>query len=193
MQVHEALKLVSKQPLSLRLLSQKEDNDLPSGTIMSQTPLVGQKIKAHQALFIVVSKQVRTQVAPTLIGKTDKDIEKICHKHEISCTHYTLPNIAFNSSCFAQLPRAGKSMHDNVIIAYKGSNKKKSAIFPQLKGHSLEAVKLFLEEHDCRITLKAPPDVPDNELIITDHRPMAGSIINNLSNITVQLSCKKKY
>ena len=192
MQVHEALKLVGKQPLSLRLLSQKEDNDLPTRTIVSQTPRPGQKIKAHQALFIVVSQQIKTQIAPTLISKTDTEIEKICHKHEISCTHYTIPNIALDPNCFAQLPRPGKSMNDNVIIAYKGTNKKKPAIFPQLKGYSLDIVKRFLEEHECRINLKAPPDISDNQLVITDHRPMAGSIINNIADITVQLSCRKK-
>lgn len=192
MHVNDALKIASTQSLNLRLLSQKEDNDIPTGTIISQTPRPGKKMKVHQPLYIVVSKQVRMQVAPILLGKTYPEIETMCHKHELSCTHYIIPNIVASNRCFAQIPRPKMPMTDNVLISYQGSDKKKAVIFPSLKGSKLSEVKQFLEEHGCKINIKSFNNIPDDQLIVTDQRPMAGSLIKNPKEIVVQLSCIAK-
>ena len=193
MHVNDALKITSKHSLNLRLLSQKEDNDIPTGTIISQTPRPGKKMKAHQPLYIVVSKQIRMQTAPVLIGKTYQEIEKMCHKHELSCTHYAIPSIDSSNRCFAQIPRAQMPMTDNVLISYRGTDNKGAVIFPYLKGSKLCDVKQFLEDHGCRISCKSPPTIPDTQLIVTDQRPMAGSLIKNPNEIVVQLSCIPEY
>jgi beta-lactam-binding protein with PASTA domain len=60
--VQQALNLAATQGLSLRLIAEKEETDIPAGTIISQNPLPNTHIKAHQAIACIVSKKTEQKI-----------------------------------------------------------------------------------------------------------------------------------
>ncbi|HML19393.1 MAG TPA: PASTA domain-containing protein, partial [Candidatus Dependentiae bacterium] len=73
--VQQALNLAATQGLSLRLIAEREEPDIPTGTILSQNPLPNTHIKAHQAIACIVSKKTEQKI-PNLIGKSENDIAR---------------------------------------------------------------------------------------------------------------------
>jgi beta-lactam-binding protein with PASTA domain len=57
--VQEALRITANNALSIRLVKEQEDPELPAGTIISQNPLPNTHIKSHQAIQCVISKKNR--------------------------------------------------------------------------------------------------------------------------------------
>ena len=73
--LQEACTTLARHNLNSRLIALKEDPLLPDGTIISQTPHAGQKIKPNQAVFIVASTQPEKNSAPDYVQKPLSEFE----------------------------------------------------------------------------------------------------------------------
>ena len=65
----QAILILSQANLNLRIVGQKEEAQLPEGTIISQTPAPGSSIKEHQALYVTIAKKPVPQAMPSLCRK----------------------------------------------------------------------------------------------------------------------------
>lgn len=59
--LNQAIKVASDNNLNLRISAEKEDSQLPEGTIISQIPN-RQKIKPNQSIYLVISKKIQNLI-----------------------------------------------------------------------------------------------------------------------------------
>lgn len=181
-QLQQAVAELSDNNLNLRLIAQKEDPDLPQGTILSQTPAPGQKIKPHQALYVVISKQPEKIAAPLLLNKHDNAIQKELEALGIRNKTYRLPSNRPSGTCIAQLPTPGNQVADEKITTYLSAGNNRPSLVPNLKGKPAPEVLEFLQQYKIEVKIMHSSKQDKNHLcdtdcIISDQRPLAGSLV----------------
>ena len=117
--LYEAFALLSNQHLNVRLLAQKEDADLPNGTVINQVPSPGQMVKPRQTVFLALSKQPPIPIAPQLIGKHYQTIKNEIRSAKLRFKAYFLESPYPANTCIAQMPSPHKSLSDNILIVYR--------------------------------------------------------------------------
>lgn len=182
-QLQDAVAELSAYNLNIRLIDQKEDPDLPQGTILSQTPAVGQKIKPHQAIHVVISKQQEKKLCPALVKKTAHEIHTELHSLKIRNKNYFMPSAQPINHCIAQFPSAGSVLDEPRIITYLSAGNNKPVLMPNLKGKTGAQATEFFRHHTETTKLDlihSSPQLSDHicndQCIIVDQRPLAGSI-----------------
>ena len=177
----QAFAILSQHNLNPRLLAQKEEPDLPEGTILSQTPAAGSAIKPNQSIFCVISKKPKKVTCPHLIGSKLPTIEQRLKEKNIRNKIYYLPSPYPTGNCITQLPSPNEPLQDNKLITYISAGNSKSVIFPYLKGKPAQNVQAFLEDRGIVVTLIHSQDKGRQHTckncIVLDQRPLAGSII----------------
>jgi beta-lactam-binding protein with PASTA domain len=179
--------------VNLRVITQKEEADLEEGTILSQTPAAGTKIKAHQSLYVVIAKKPENKKAPSIIRMKKDAIQTLCNKQDMQVKYYNLASNWPKGTCFAQWPPQDHPLDTNQLIAYISSPTNKPIIWPNLKNKPLGDVIAFLQEHGIEPTVThtyahAHSQIPPNALVV-DQRPLAGTILtlDDSKPLSVQL------
>ena len=199
-QLLNAISILSDHKSNIRFLAQREDSDLPQGTILSQKPLPGRKIKANQAIYVVISKKPPKIPCPVLLGK---HLDAITHELEsknIRNKSYFLPSNCPKHSCIAQHPCPLIPLKRNNVITYVSDGNKKPVILPNFKGKKALNVMEFLKRYEPQITteiIHSPrcnfDHICDEHCVVSDQRPLAGSIIHldDKKPIAVHLKVKR--
>ena len=189
--INYAAKVLSQHNLNLRIIAEKEDADLPEGTIISQTPTKQQKVKPQQSVFCVVSHQTQSAHAPCLINNQIKQVDELLKNEKIRNKSYCLASKYSEGTCIAQIPSAQEPLQYQSMIIYLSASNKKTVVFPSLKGKSVDEVIEFLDKY----TIK--PSVQHNRLvdkhhhctncIVIDQKPLVGSLVDFSKPLPVQL------
>lgn len=197
MQLPDAFATLSAHNLYPRILQEREDSDLPSGTILGQTPAPKTQIKPQQSVFLIISKPAPLPRAPLCINASKKSIATQTQARKIRAKLYALPSIYPIDHAFAQYPAANQIVNDSMIV-YMSSGTRKPVILPSFKNLTIKEAKEHLasqpitiqtthigcahgEPHDC------------NACIILDQRPLPGSIIGLDESKPISLSLKVSY
>jgi len=196
----QAICLLSDNNLSLKIIGKKEDSDLPSGTILNQTPIAGRHIKPQQAIFVVISEKPQKIPSPHLISKHKDDIENIVEKlHIRNKNHFFQSNKHPKNTCIAQTPTPQALMKRKNIITYIANNTKKPVILPNFIDKKITDIMDFLQHYNIHIDIIHTTKCEDNhccdeQCIITDQRPLAGSIVTLDDNkkLSVHLQVKQQ-
>jgi eukaryotic-like serine/threonine-protein kinase len=180
--IAQAVRILSDHNLNIRILAEKEDPDLPAGTIISQNPAAKSSIKPQQSIFLVVSTTPQPTAVPHLIGCSAQEIEKTLQERGIKYKAYPIESNYPSNTCFAQWPAPGSSLDTQPIVVYIALPNRKPIIMPNFVGRPVPEVADFLTSHDMIPQLIHQPAVPDGHIcssacIITDQRPMAGSLV----------------
>jgi beta-lactam-binding protein with PASTA domain len=179
--LYQALSIISPINLNIRILGEKEDYDLPDGTILYQAPHIGEKIKQNQAIFVVISKKPLHILAPSLLYKHVSVIEKETTEQNIPIKLWYVPSIRPSATCIAQFPCPQNPLKtDQSVIAYIAQNIEKPIICPDFRGKTIGIVKEFLEKYDIELDIIQSlfsNNSYDNNAIIINQRPIAGSLI----------------
>jgi len=192
--IHNAIILLSQHNLNVRILGEKEDADVPPGTVLSQTPAPGQYIKSHQSVFLLLAKQPPEQYAPLVLNQTTEVIKQLAHQQNLHIKQYTLPTIYPTDTCFAQYPCADEPLpHNEPLIAYIAQAITKPIIWPDFTGYTVEEIRSFLASHNITIEPIHRYPIAKNhtcsQCIVQNQRPYAGSLItiNPTKPLQVQL------
>lgn len=174
--LNKAIAILSDNNLNARLLAEKEDPDLPDYTIVSQTPREYAKIKAHQSVFLVVTRQPDKPKSPHLLGESIDTIRKKIASSALRCTYHYLESIYPKGQCIAQFPAPHEPLEDGSLLCYISKEPKKMVIWPDFRGKSIEIVQAFLQEKGLTAEINTDKKKrPDG--IISDQRPLPGSIV----------------
>jgi len=181
----QAVSILSDHKLNIRFIAQKTDPDLPQGTILSQKPLAGRKIKPNQAVFVVISTKPPRLPCPDLINKSIDTVKKMLEKQNIRNKSYFLPSNHPQNNCIAQLPSCATPLEENNVITYLSAGNKKPVILPSFKHTNFSDIREFIQKWETTIKfdiINHPQanleQLEDNTYIIIDQRPLAGSIVN---------------
>lgn len=187
----QATKICSDLKLNLRIIAEKEIADAPAGTIIKQNPLQQTSIKPHQSIFIVVTKLPDPILAPTLVGKSIEQIEKICVEKGIKHRAYFLPSNIPTGHCFAQMPSDSQPLQAKKMHSYISTGNQSQYLFPDFTNMPLHDVINFLQEKNMGFDvfykdqkIIAPYK---KSLIVSYQKPLAGSLITPSNKVYVQL------
>lgn len=189
--IGQAVTLLSEQNLNIRIVGQKEDAQLPDGTVLSQTPAPGTQIKEQQALYVTVSKKVSPQVLMDLVGGQESDARAALEQLSVQANVYKIPADMPSGTIIAQYPQAGTPAPDNTVILYSAESIKKPLIMPNFKGRLLDEVVAFLDLHGITPSILHAPVFPQDhrctQCKVIDQRPLAGSFVKHQSEKPLQV------
>ncbi len=184
--LQEAVSMLVQQNLNVRIISEKEDADLPHGTVINQTPL-NTKIKQQQSVYLTISKQPSKLRAPNLQGKSLEEINKILAQSTYKSKIYYVPSLLPKDVCIAQIPKPATVLEENRIILYVSSGNQKPVVFPDLRKHDLQSVLDFLQLYTIKPVIIYEQELDGMNARIIEQKPLPGSIINLGQNFVVQL------
>ena len=188
LRMHDAIKNLSLHQLNVRILAEKEEQDLPEGLILSQSPAPGKKVKPHQSIFLVITHQPVKPRAFSFYGLTREEALAQAKRVGIHLTFSELESPHPHGTIIAQSSVPGMELSDKTMAVTVSSGSSTIRLFPDLKGKDLEEVRAFLLPYGIPLFL-SPPDVTSG--IIIDQRPLAGSLINLKKPPVVHLAIKK--
>ncbi len=178
----EALPCLSHYKLSPRLLDQKEDTELEEGTILSQTPAAGQKVKPYQPIFLVVSRKPKQMRTPNFVTLFLEQIKKEANILNLRVRYYALPSVYPVNTCIAQNPIAESLMKDQAVTVYVSDESEQLVLWPNFMGRSYVEISEFLALYGITPHIIHSSNKCDHALsdtcIIVDQRPLAGSIVS---------------
>ena len=186
----EALSITSNNNLSIKIIGEKEDPDLPTGTILYQAP-INQKIKRNQSIYVLTSKQPPKAHIPNLLQQTEDYVDKILLEKKIKAKKYYIDNCS--QYCFAQYPVTGQEVTKENAIIYFGNKNLKPCLFPDLKGENIYTVIDFLKLHGLTVKvyrhgLEVSNYHPGS--VVVKQKPLPGSIVSlkNISTVLLEIS-----
>lgn len=181
--ISQAIIITSDFDLNTRIVAQKEDAELPAGTIVNQTPLAGTKIKPHQTMYLVISHKPNLQKAPHLLDKPLQEIITVCEHRGLTCNNYHIASARPSNTCIAQLPAPGQDMHDKQILIYLSAGLQTPIIWPSFKGKTVGQVKEFFQNKEYIPTFISLNGIEIHENCrVIDQHPQAGTLINKKEN-----------
>lgn len=177
----EAIHLAADQKLSLQLLADREEPDLPEGTILQQNPPANAAIKPHQPISCIISKK-RILTAPNCLGKKIDELAGSLAQEGIVFKQFSIDSIRPERTCIAQDPVAGSSLESAQLLLYIAKQPATSVIVPRFTLLDVATVKEFLEQSNATFDIVHEIPQPEghqcsHECIITDQRPIAGTIV----------------
>lgn len=189
-----ALKIASDNNLNIRVLSEKDDLDLPPGTILSQTPRAGSLIKPHQSIFLLLTKKPQKMTLPSFIHKTKPEIEEDVKKIGVQAKFYPIESAYPQQTCIGQFPAPGTLLHKDVCITvYQAINSTKPFLLPNFTHKPVNEVLDFLSPYGLQPAIihqsEQPLDHRCDRCIVTHQRPLPGSLItlNDEKPLLIQL------
>lgn len=180
--ITEAIRIASMHDLSLRISAEKDDSDLPDGTIISQTPTAQTAIKARQSIYIVLSKKPALEQTPNFLQKSAQEIVELAQKKGIQLKTYELPSSTTPAGhCIAQIPAPSTSLEQKNVVVYLCNDTLKPVIMPNFKGQALPEVQEFLQLHAITPAIVyANPfgQAPGlQQSVVVDQRPLPGTLV----------------
>lgn len=191
--ISHALTLLSHNNLNPRVLAHKYDLDIMPGTIISQEPRAGTRIKPNQPVFLVIAEQPPAQPAPNFIGQTRAYVQEYIQHHNLKTKCYYIHSLRPENTCIAQLPEPHHPLEYNKpLILYLAKSLHTPLIMPDLRDHDLNIIKeqLDLLEIQAEVTTLPSYKTSYKKQIITDQRPLPGSLVVHTPNkpLTTHLS-----
>lgn len=190
--IADAIKALSAQKLNARILDQKEDLDMPEGTVISQSPMQNVKLKIGQPVFIVTTRRPPKSKAQFLYNKPLSLARNNVVENGLNLKSYLIPSNLQKNICIAQQVKPNEELNSKNIVAYFSQGKTPLRIMPNFKGLVVQDVKEFLKKYNINLNLQG--DTESNNIkkntfkrIVKEQRPLAGSLINlnKLNTVTL--------
>lgn len=194
--LNEAVKIISDHNLNIRILKEKEDRDLPEGTIISQIPMAHQTIRPNQIVFCVVSSKPPVTYAPYVIGKKTKEMTELFINKAIYHKSFPLPSHYPEGYCLTQIPAPHKPLTDKTMITYVSAGSCNIVIFPSLIGKKITEVQELLDPYGFNIQVFHSTSLAKNHqctsCVIADQKPLPGSFIDLKKTLTLHINVEEK-
>lgn len=178
--VSEAVSALSSPTGQLvpRILQEREDSILAPGTVISQLPQAGQRVKSQQCVYLTVSKARQKETAPEFVGKSLAEVKAEADQRGIRLKTYQLPDNGPTSTIVAQVPASGIPLDRDEMAVYVATGMiTPLRVVPDLTAQPAAEVKQACER--ARITLEGADEVVDGDgRVIVAQRPLPGSIVD---------------
>jgi beta-lactam-binding protein with PASTA domain len=192
--INYAAQVLSERNLNLRIIAQKEDTDLPDGTIISQIPAKQQKVKPQQSVFCVISCHAQSIQVPNLLKQSTQQVNELIKKEKIKNKSYWLTSRQPENTCIGQIPSAQELLTQQAMTTYFSAGNKKTVLFPSLKNKSVYDVRDFLKKNNIEYTVQHIGQINAHHAcdncFVKDQKPLAGSLVDLSKPLQVQLQVK---
>ncbi len=178
--IQHACTIASNNCLNMRIIEQREDTELPEGTIISQNPQAYTAVKPNQTLFCAMSKQPNI-TAPDLINKSKEQALEELKQAGIHGQCYMLESKHRKGYCFAQSPLPHATLTNKTVTFYVSSGIQRAILFPNLTYKPIKDILEFLKPYGMHVSIThsktAEPHTCGSSCIISDQRPAPGALV----------------
>jgi beta-lactam-binding protein with PASTA domain len=189
--LQKSMAILAQSKMNVRLITQKEDPDLPEGTILSQIPASGQTIKPHQTIFIVASKHPEKLKTPQLRGRFHDEIVGSLKEQKIRHKAFFIETSRPEGLCLAQIPQEGEPLGNDGLTLYFATDNNSYVLFPDLEGISVEDATDFLSGYGITPTIFHIHGTSEkhncSNCKVKEQKPLSGSFVNLKKPFLVQL------
>ena len=187
----EALHILAENNLNMRMISEHEDADIPTETIINQTPQPGNSIREQQTVFLIISKKPPKPVAPNLCNQHNNQYSKILSESKIRYRTFGLNSTKSEGICIGQIPEEGKEIPEGGMVLYTAIPSSIHVILPSFKGKAVKDVQAFLKKYNISVQLFHTSEVGNahtcNNCIVKEQKPLPGSFVSLKEPFCVQL------
>ncbi len=187
-----SMNALSAESLSVRLLRQQEDPDLPEGIILDQLPRPNQKIKTNQHVFVTISKKPKPVLTPDFIGQNQKTITTSATKMGLYTKIFWLKSNYPINTCIAQSPDPGSHFVSGKLITYLSSGNQTMYVVPSLKNFPILKLKELCNKENIKLDIFHDKKIEDDhncqDCKVVDQKPMPGSIIDMSKKLYMQVT-----
>lgn len=191
--LHTALQEAAACNLSLKLLRTQEDETLPVGTILFQTPSPQRAIRPHQTILVVTSSEPQQHTAPDCTDMPQDAAVTLLKKEAIAYTIVPVPSDTLHATVLSQEPAAGTPLNQKKLTLYISNNQQELVLFPSCINLTVQHAYEFLTLHN--LTLQAQHGCNQSlsccQCIITEQKPLAGSYIDLKKPTTIHVHAKR--
>jgi beta-lactam-binding protein with PASTA domain len=145
--LHDALAVVTSVGCVLSDYGEIVSEQYPIPTIVAQDPSPFNEVKVGQTVFVSIGKPPLSKQAPSFIGKTEFEIQKLAEQNSLYIHVKPVYYRGLNGICCGQFPQAGLLLSDQYIIVYVAKDIENRFVMPLLLGRRYEDVEFFLMEH----------------------------------------------
>ncbi len=152
--INDAIIQLSQLNLNAKVITQKIDPYCPTGTIISQTPKPGNKIKPNQSIFLVITKQPDKPIAPDICGLNIEQVKNILENQGLKAKFFHIYSQYPKNTCIAQWPNSHEFFNqtkNNCLIVYVSGNQENIKILPDFRNQQINLVKEKLSNKQYRI------------------------------------------
>ncbi|MBY0353192.1 PASTA domain-containing protein [Candidatus Babeliales bacterium] len=189
--VQEAVSVLARQQLALRLLAEKEDDQFPEGTILQQAPAAYQRVRPNQQIFVTIAKKPPQSLAPDLLNKDSLALERQAAQAKVTIKQVLLASRYPKNACFAQSVSPGQPLDRLKMTAYISAGDDELVLMPNVVGLTLVSVQEFFKRSniDVQVVGQDAQPVVQEQLKIVEQKPMAGTIVDltKLKQVHVQV------
>ena len=183
---------LSKNGLSVRLLREQEDPDLPEGIVLNQIPRPNQKVRPNQHVFVTISKKPKEILTPEFWGQNQKYINLNSTKLGIHSKIFWLKSLYTANTCIAQYPQPDQELTQRKLITYLSLGGETLFVVPNLKDCIVSDLKERFNKENIKVDVFTRGDESNNIdslAKIVDQKPMPGSIVDlgKILHIQVQV------
>lgn len=199
--LQDSLKSLSLVGLTVAIKAEKEDAQLTQGTVISQLPQPGQKVKPHQSVFLVITKKPPRMHTPAFISMSQQEAQEQARVLGIRLKISMLESHYPQGLCIAQIPLVGAPLTEKVMHLYISAGITSLRIVPDCRGYLLDEVIDFLKAHHIEPKMfsndrlgqnKPASELSDETEVVRDQRPLPGSMINLMKSPVIYLSSSLK-
>ena len=173
-------------------VEQRENEQVPEGTVFDQDPGPGQKVDKGSDVTIVVSSAGAPIEVPNLVGEKDSDADAQLQAIGLTADFERVddPNVEAGTVT-EQDPAAGETLPKGSAVKLKVSNGPGQAEVPDVKGKDPTAAANELGRAGFETTLAEEPsdDVDEGKVTRTD--PPAGTELDKGETVTIYVSSGK--
>ncbi len=183
--LYQAVPELCEREINIRVVGFKEDADLESGLVVSQSPFSGQQIRQGQAAHVVVTRKPPKLLAPRVVGLLPESAQSLLNKNSIVAKMYELNAKQPRGVCLAQLPESGTALEKKRMVVYRASSQDKPMLLPNLVGRPIGEVRDLFAPYN--IALKVTGMQKTRNCRVKEQRPLAGSFLYTSKPFTVHI------
>jgi len=192
--LQQGMIILSEKGLSLRLLREQEDADLPQGVVLDQIPKPQQKIRPSQNIFVTISKKPKPVLTPDFLGQHHTLIAKEVLKKSIQSRVFWLKSFYPANTCIAQYPQPNKTLETGKVLVYLSQGSESLFVVPDLKHCLVSDVLKKIDTENVEIDIFHIRKVGEGHTCVTcnivDQKPMPGSIVDLGKKLHLQIQVK---
>lgn len=188
--------LVSNEEYDYEFIAEyKQTDEVPVGTVISQTPAAGEKVIAGSKITLVVASSTEDLIVPNCYGLSLEKAEKILSNSNLNVykTAEVLSETIEPGSVVYTDPKAGSVVSANreiIIFISSGPSTTtlKTYTVPDVRGLSQNDAKKFLASAGFSNVVFETKDDPTRKGIVLSQTPSAGSTVKENEKIVVTVS-----
>ncbi|MBN2267482.1 MAG: PASTA domain-containing protein [Candidatus Babeliaceae bacterium] len=187
MSLSEAVMQLSAKQLNVRILAERDEAMTP-GIVLDQVPRSGQKIKTHQPVFVLISRQHQKIGAPALCGLSRKVAENRAQVLKIRLKVREIDHAAPAQTVVAQIPAAGSELGvpPHMILYVSLGMSSGWHVMPSLIEQPIRIAERWLAQQGVRTV--CDEEVSNHEGVVVAQQPLPGSLIESGKPMTAYLT-----